>query len=169
MLPAAAKQTPETKSAPGRILLLALGHDFLGDEDVGLIAAGLLKGEFRNRVDIIVGPGALALLGLLECYDRVLLLDAVFTREVPPGTVREFCPADFHREAAPSGHSFVLPEVLRLAERMGLEFPRELRILALEVENPWEARPGLGPVTLKALPGYVDRARQVLKHWQEYR
>ncbi|MCK9375721.1 MAG: hypothetical protein M0P73_06180 [Syntrophobacterales bacterium] len=123
MLPAAAKQTPETKSAPGRILLLALGHDFLGDEDVGLIAAGLLKGEFRNRVDIIVGPGALALLGLLECYDRVLLLDAVFTREVPPGTVREFCPADFHREAAPSGHSFVLPEVLRLAERMGLNFP----------------------------------------------
>ncbi|MFA5110729.1 MAG: hydrogenase maturation protease [Desulfobaccales bacterium] len=167
MLPAAAKHTPEVKSAPGRILLLVLGHDFLGDEDAGRIAAGLLKDEFRNGVDIIAGPGALALLGLLECYDRVLLLDAVYTREVPPGTVLEFCRADFHPDAAPADHYLGLPEVLRLAERMGLEFPRELRILALEVENPWEARQGLGPVTRQALPGFVDRARQVLKHWRK--
>ncbi len=167
MLSAHSKPTPQPQAAPDRVLLLALGSDFLGDEGAGLIAAGLLKDEFRNGVDIVEGPGALALLGLLECYDRVLLLDTVFTRGVPPGTVLEFCGADFQKLAAFSGDYLGLAEVLRLAQRMGLEFPQELRILALEVEDPWEASQGPGPATRKALPGYVDRARQVLHHWQD--
>lgn len=58
-----------------------------------------------------------------------------------------------------------LPEVLRQAESLGLEFPRELRILALEVGNPFEVHGRMSPSTRGALPGYVDRARQVLKGW----
>ncbi len=149
-----------------RCLLLALGNDILKDDGVGIVAAGLLRSEFKEAVDIVDAPGTgLALLELLAGYDRALLLDAIFTGNAPPGTVLEFCREDFRKAAAPAALYVGLPEVLRQAESLGLEFPRELRILALEVENPFESHGGMSPATQEALPGYVDRARQVLKGW----
>ena len=151
---------------PKRCLLLSLGNDILKDNGVGLAAAGLLRSEFKGTVDIVEAPGTgLAFLELLAGYDRALLLDAIFTGYAPPGTVLEFCREDFQKAAAPLALYVGLPEVLRQAENLGLEFPRELRILALEVENPFELHAGMSPSTRGALPGYVDRAHQVLKDW----
>jgi hydrogenase maturation protease len=145
---------------------MALGNDILGDAGIGFTAARLLREEFQESVDIVEASGAgLVLLELLESYDQVLLLDAIFTGSTPPGTVLEFCRDDFQKAGVPAAHYLGLPEVLRQAENLGLEFPRELRILALEVENPFEFHEGIGPATQKALPGYVDRARQVLRDW----
>lgn len=69
------------------------------------------------------------------------------------------------RSTAPAALYVGLPEVLRQAESLGLKFPRELRILALEVGHPFESHGEMSPATREALPGYVDRARQVLKNW----
>jgi hydrogenase maturation protease len=149
-----------------RCLLLALGNDILGNDGVGFTAARLLREEFQETVDIVEGSGAgLVLLELLDSYDRVLLLEAIFSGSAPPGTVLEFCRDDFQKAAAPAAHYVGLLELLRQAGSLGLKFPRDLRILALEVENPFEFHEGIGPATQEALPGYVDRARQVLQGW----
>jgi hydrogenase maturation protease len=151
---------------PPRCLLLAIGNDILGNDGAGFTAARLLREEFQESVDIVEATGAgLVLLELLESYDQVLLLDEIFTGSAPPGTVLEFSRDDFQKAAAPSAQSVGLLEVLRQAENLGLKFPRELRILALEVENPFEFRKGIGPAPPKALAGYMDRARQVLQGW----
>lgn len=51
---------------PKRCLLLALGNDILKDDGVGRAAAGLLRSEFKEAVDIVEAPGTgLALLELL--------------------------------------------------------------------------------------------------------
>ena len=151
---------------PKRCLLLALGNDILKDDGVGLAAAGLLRSEFKGAVDFLEASGTgLALLELLAGYDQALLLDAIFTGNAPPGTILEFSREDFQKTAAPSALYVGLPEVLRQAESLGLEFPRELRILALEVENPFESHAEMSPSTRGALPGYVDRARRVLQGW----
>jgi hydrogenase maturation protease len=149
-----------------RCLLLALGNDILGNDGAGFTAARLLREEFQETVDIVEAFGAgLVLLELLESYDRVLLLEAIFTGSTKPGTVLEVCQDDFKKAATPAAHYMGLLEVLRQADSLGLKFPRDLRILALEVENPFEFHEGIGPATQKALPGYVDRARQVLHGW----
>ncbi len=151
---------------PKRCLLLALGNDILKDDGIGMIAAGLLRSEFKEAVDIVEAPETgFALLELLAGYDQALLLNAIFTGSAPPGTVLEFCREDFQKAAAPAALYVGLPEILRQAESLGLEFPRELRILALEVQNPFESHGGISPAAREALPGYVDRARQVLKSW----
>jgi hydrogenase maturation protease len=156
----------EMNRIPQRCLLLALGNDILKDEGVGLAAARLLRAEFQEEVDILEVPGAgLALLELLEGYDQALVLDAVFTGYAPPGTILEFSREDFQQAAAPAAHYVGLPEILRQAECLGLAFPRELRVLALELENPFELHAGMSPSTREALPGYVHRARQVLRSW----
>jgi hydrogenase maturation protease len=148
-----------------RGLLLALGNDILKDDGVGIAAARLLRDEFHETVDVVEAGGTgLALLKILEGYDRVLILDAIFTGYAAPGTILEFSRDDFQK-AAPSTHYAGLPEVLRQAGSLGVEFPQELRLLALEVENPYEFHAGMSPLTRSALPGYVNRARQVLQDW----
>ncbi|OGG44659.1 MAG: hypothetical protein A3F84_11455 [Candidatus Handelsmanbacteria bacterium RIFCSPLOWO2_12_FULL_64_10] len=154
---------PERKN-----LLLALGNDLLGDDGVGLLAARLLREAFQDEVEVVEsGEAGLALVEMLEGYERVLLLDAVVTGRCPPGAVLEFSPRDFQEVVAPSPHYAGLPEVLDLAGRLGIPFPKEIRILALEVENPYAFQEGLSPPVQKALPAFVERAGQVLKGWKE--
>ncbi len=155
-------------NAPERkCLLLALGNDLLGDDGAGLLAARLLREEFQDEVEVVEsGEAGLALVEMMAGYERALLLDAVVTGRCPPGTVLEFSPQDFRRVVAPSPHYAGLPEALDLAGRLGIPFPKEVRILALEVENPWAFREGLSPPVQKALPAFVERAGQTLRGWK---
>lgn len=158
--------SPSPAERPPRTLLLALGNDILGDDGVGPAAARALTARFREGVDIRESAEAgLALLDSLVGYDRALLLDAVQTGRQPPGTVIEFGPDDFRRVIAPSPHYAGLPEVIELAGRLGVEFPRELRILALEVEDPFTIREGFTPAVAAALPAFIEKAAAVLAEW----
>lgn len=105
----------------------------------------------------------LALLDLLEGYDRAVLLDAMFTGRHPPGTILEFGPSDLKMSPAPSNHFAGLPEMFRLADRLGMHFPKEVRIVAMEVDNPVVFRQALTPEARKALPAFAERARQLLE------
>jgi len=104
---------------------------------------------------------------LMTGYRRALLLDSVMSGGCAPGTVLEFAPSDFGRVIAPSPHYAGLPEILALARQLELPFPGEIRILALEVEEPRIFREGLSPAVAQALPAFVDRARQVLEGWRD--
>jgi hydrogenase maturation protease len=153
-------------NAPRENLLLALGNDLLGDDGVGLAAARLLRPEFAGAVEVVeTSEAGLALVELMEGYQRALLLDSIATGRCPPGTVLEFSPGDFRRVLAPSPHYAGLPEVLALAGDLGIPFPREIRILAVEVAEPPTFRESLSPPVAEALPELVERARQVLEGW----
>ena len=121
-----------------RTVLLALGNDLLGDDAVGFEAARLLKGESLPGVDVVESPHA-------------------------PGSILEFGPADFKKLAAPSPHFAGLPEILAMAERLKLHMPKDLRVLAMEVDNPTFFSQTLTPAVRDALPAFVAKARAFLK------
>lgn len=150
--------------------MLALGNDILGDDAVGLAAARALRAELAGvqpPVEVIEAPGAgFTLLELLEGYDRALLLDAAVTGRCPPGTVLELPAEQLGDTVAPSPHAAALAEVLDLARRLQAPFPAELRILALEVEDPYVFREGLSAPAAAALPAFIARARQILQQWR---
>jgi hydrogenase maturation protease len=149
------------------ILVLGLGNDILGDDGVGLVAARRLKEEVQEDVEVVESSEAgLALMELLEGYERALLLDAVLTGAHPPGTVLEFSATDFQTVIGPSPHYAGLPEVLAMAKQLDIPFPQELCILAMEVENPYQVREGLSPSVEKSLAHFVERAREVLQCWR---
>ncbi|MGB2820745.1 MAG: hydrogenase maturation protease [Phycisphaerae bacterium] len=148
------------------ILLLALGNDILGDDGAGLAAARALREEFADEVDVVEsGEAGLALLDMMAGYKCVLLLDTITTGEHSPGTVLELSREDFDKAVGPSPHYAGLPEVLELARRMDIDFPGEISILALEIEQPLDFRETLTPPIEKALPAYVERSRQILREW----
>jgi hydrogenase maturation protease len=159
-----------SESTPRRSanLVLALGNDLLGDDGVGLLAARALAADWAEDAEIVEsGESGLALLELLEGYRRTLLLDAIQTCQAPPGTVLELRPEDFDCTEAPSPHYAGLPDVIAMARRLGIDFPAEIRILALEVENPCDFRQTLTPAVERAMPRYIEQARRVLTQWRE--
>ena len=148
------------------ILLLALGNDILGDDGAGLHAARLLREEFADRIIIEETAAAgLVLMEIMEGFRRVLLLDAIKTGKMPPGTVQELRLDDFTAVRSPSAHWIGLPEVFETGRRLGLTMADDLRILALEVEDPYRIGTALGPVAERSLPLFVSRARDVLLEW----
>ncbi|AXA34793.1 MAG: hydrogenase maturation protease [Candidatus Hydrogenedentota bacterium] len=155
---------PAPEARAKRVVVLALGNDILCDDGVGLFAARALRERYGDRAEIIeTGEAGLALLELLEGYDAALILDATVTGKHPVGTVLEFAPEDFAVVRAPSPHYAGLPEVLDLARRMHLDFPRQIVILALEVEDPFTVREGLTPATAAAFPRFVAEAERRLQ------
>lgn len=156
----------EREARPPSILVLGLGNDILGDDAIGILAARELRPGLPEAVEVAESAEAgLALLERFEGRERVLLLDSIMTRQCEAGTILELGPEDFGKVAAPSPHYAGLPEVLALAGRLEIPFPSEIRILAMEVEDPFEIREGLTPKVAAALPGLVARAREVLAGW----
>ncbi len=144
-------------------VVLALGNDILGDDAVGFHAARSLRSEPWEGVDVVeTGEAGLALLDHLEGYDRALILDAIATGKCRPGTVLSWQRKDFKDIVSPSPHFSGLPELINLAERVGMHFPKDIRVLAMEVDDPTVFRESLTPEAQKALPELVERARKVL-------
>lgn len=149
-----------------RILVLALGNDLMGDDAVGLLAARRLAAEVGDVADVEeTGEAGLALIELMSGYDRVLLLDAVVTGQAAPGEVVEVEVGALRAVEAPSPHYAGLPEVFRLAGRLALPMPAELRILPMEVREPREVREGLTAPVEAGLPRLVAAARGIVRAW----
>jgi hydrogenase maturation protease len=148
------------------ILVLGIGNDILGDDAVGIIAARALKEKYGRVVDIEEAPtGGFALMEYLEGYDRAVLLDAVVTGKHSPGSVIEFTKEDFKNCIGTSPHYVGLPEVFRLADGIGLHFPEELCVFAMEVENPYDFGYFLSPSTEHALPEFIRAVEAKLDQW----
>ncbi|MDP6545840.1 MAG: hydrogenase maturation protease [Phycisphaerae bacterium] len=150
------------------ILILALGNDIIGDDGVALAAARALRETFAGDLNVDVVESAesgLALIDLLSPYDRVLLLDSIEAGDLPAGTVQEFSRDDFHRVLGPSPHYAGLPEVIALADKLGIDFPSELRVLAIKIDFQEEFHQGLSDDILQALPDYINQAEQILRNW----
>ena len=159
----AVRSSPVMTARHPDILLLGLGNDILGDDAVGIVAARLLKKEFRDEIDIVeAAAGGLELMELLAGYKKVLILDAIITNEHPPGTILELSKEEFKSSVAIAPHYVSLPEAFQLAEELGITFPVTTHILAMEIRDPFELREGLSPAVENALPLFLERAKKIL-------
>jgi hydrogenase maturation protease len=148
------------------ILVLALGNDLLGDDGVAWAAADRLEVQFSNRARVLkTAECGLALLELMLGHRSVLILDAVSTGRHPPGHVFEIEPESLGRIAAPSPHYAGIPEVVGLAEQLGLPIPDRISIVVMEVLDRGVVEEGLSEPVQKALPALVHKAAGVVSEW----
>ncbi len=146
-----------------RILVLGLGNDLLADDAVGHLAVRELEPRLAGRADAVATPlHGLALLDLLAGYEAAVVLDAACTGVHPVGEVREVDPTSLARIESPSPHFAGFPEMLDLAGRLGLVFPRRLRILVVEVLDPHTIGGPVTPAVRDALPELCARAERAV-------
>jgi hydrogenase maturation protease len=145
------------------IKVLGLGNDLLADDGIGHLAVAALGPRLAGRADVeATALHGLALLDLLTGYDAAVVLDAACTGARPVGTVYEIDPATLARIESPSPHFAGFPEMLDLAARLGLRFPRKVRIIAVEVLDPWTVGGAMTPAVREALPELCDRAARAV-------
>jgi hydrogenase maturation protease len=149
-----------------KTLVLGLGNEILADDGVGVFAARALKDEFLGQAEIVESSlSGLALLDLFIGFNRAIIIDAIKTDRFEPGSLYELAPEELGKVISPSPHYSGLPEILALAKQLDLEFPTEIKIFALEVEDPYTVG---GKMTVSAEEGLkkmIVKVRAQLHLW----
>ena len=149
--------SPDSSEEVNRVLILGLGNLLLGDEGVGVRVAEELKGlELPNGVAVVEGgTGGLGLIGLMEEYQKVIIVDAADMGH-PPGRVVRFTPLEAQLktvEAPLSLHQIGLGEALTLAEALEVA-PAEWIIIGVQPSQV-EMGAGLSPEVERAIPKII--------------
>jgi hydrogenase maturation protease len=150
-----------------RTLVLGLGNELAGDDAVGLLIARALLVELDGVADVVESSASgLALIEILAGYDRAVIVDSIVTGRNPPGTITEMGLADVGRVVAPSAHQAGLPELAAVAERLGLGFPSQTVVLALEVVDPYTLGAPLSEPVAGAVGELERRVRDQIERWE---
>ena len=120
-------------------LILFLGNSILADDGIGLVIGEMLKEELEvegNDVEVLEKTG-FSLLDYLEGRRRVVIVDSVKTSNHEIGDIVTLRPSDYQSHAPFTSHYVGIPESIELMKLMGLEPPKDLSILGIEVEDPY--------------------------------
>ena len=157
---------PETPASPAsRLLLLGRGNDILTDDAVGLHVVQALRHELGAHPGIDIYETTemgLALLDFITGYRTVVIVDSIQTGKVAPGCLHELDAAGLNQLTGRTPHFVGVGETLALGRHLGLAMPEQVRIFAIEVEDPFTLGTVLTPALQAALPGIVQRLSAVL-------
>ncbi|MBI4558567.1 MAG: hydrogenase maturation protease [Candidatus Hydrogenedentes bacterium] len=141
-----------------KTLVLGLGNELLADDAVGILAARSLRRTRPTGVDVVeTSVSGLALLDFFLGYERAIVIDAIQSGKHPPGTILEFGPSELRHVVAPSPHYTGLPELVTVADQLALDFPRQIRIFAVEVADSSTLGGELSAPVRAALPELIRR------------
>ncbi len=122
-----------------RILVLGIGNPLLRDDGVGPhVIKQMGKIEIPDNVDLNeASVGGLDLLDYIVDYQKVIIVDAIKTREGVPGEVYRLKPEDLPKSPnIKSTHVVDLQTVLETGRILTPEkIPEEITIYAVEIED----------------------------------
>lgn len=148
---------PASSSTP---LILGLGNPILCDDRVGLEVACALHDRLPDGAAVLreAHVGGLELLHVVEGWSRLLIIDAVEPGRQPPGEVLEIPLRDLERRYTPiTPHNAGFVHCLGLGRACGLTMPREVRVFAIGVSDPFTFCDRCTPQIQQAIPGIVEQ------------
>lgn len=123
-------------SDAGKILILGLGNDVLGDEGLGIKIVDDFKdkGLFPDVKYEIACTGGLNLLDYINGFDTVLIIDTTCGNDCRPGTIHYYKPRTFRETLhLSSEHDASFLTVLETGKKLGFKIPDQIDILAIEI------------------------------------
>ncbi|MCU0783927.1 MAG: hydrogenase maturation protease [Verrucomicrobia bacterium] len=155
----------------GEILVLGLGNDILTDDAIGLNVVRQLRESLadNDRIDVCeTMEMGLALLDFIVGYRAVVIVDSIQTGQSPAGTIHEVDAAGLKQLTVRTPHFLGVGETLALGRQLGLAMPQEVRILAVEVEDPFTLGTEMTPALQRAIPAVLMRTRQMLRELSDH-
>ncbi|MEW6274761.1 MAG: hydrogenase maturation protease [Bacillota bacterium] len=143
-----------------RTIVIGIGNPVLRDDSVGIKVArqfeGLVDTEILMATDFKV-------LDKILGYERAIIVDGVRLGN-EPGTVLEFNADDLFFTATFSGtHNLSLPTTIKMGyELFGAEMPKEIKIIAIEIEDAATFGRECTPAVEAAIPRAVELVKQSL-------
>ncbi len=143
-------------------LILGLGNTILTDDRVGIEVGKRLFGDCGGEgVDFLeASAGGLALLDAVCGYEKVIVIDAIRTgAEV--GTLHTFkADDDIGSMRLSSVHGIDFFTALETGRTLGMKVPEDIRIFAVEINDPFTFSEQMTPDVERAVPGIV---KEILK------
>ena len=118
------------------ILVHGVGNEILTDDGIGPKLVKRLKGNLSfQEIDFETAfLGGLEVLEYIQGYHQVIFIDAIRTKDGIPGTVYQLSPEDFDNTLHLSSiHDVSFLTAVSLGEKLGLEMPRRIDIIAIEI------------------------------------
>ena len=159
-----------------RTRVIGLGSTILTDDGIGIcvareVAARLAArpaspagGDCADVIDVVESETAgFDLIGMLDGWDRVVVVDAVTLKDLPAGEIVRMDPATLRPSLRLSSvHEIDLPTALELGRRLGRPMPAEVVILGVQAEDPYTLGEELTPPVAAALPLAVEAGGEEL-------
>ncbi len=154
------------KIMSNKTLILGLGNSILSDDRIGLDVAHLvhkvLKSEDCDLVESeLVGTNILD----FACgYKTLIVIDSIKTRNGKDGDVYQLSLDDMPKQKqSNSPHNVGLYWTIKMGEKLGMEVPEEIRIYAIEVNDPFSFGEELTDTMRKLLPNIVENILEIEK------
>ena len=150
-----------------KTLVVGLGNPILTDDGVGIYVVRELAAQGQpDGVDVAeASVGGLRLLDVLRGYERVILVDAIQTRDGSPGDIYRLHPDELRVSMhAGSTHDLTLPGALAFGRGLGMTLPTDdnLAIVAIEVEDVLTFCEECTPTVSETIPRAVEAVRAEL-------
>ena len=145
---------------PPGLLILGLGNDILTDDAIGLRVVRALRPELADLPAIDLQETTemgLALLDYLTGCSAAFIVDSIQTGHAGPGFIHELDAYSLRRLTGGSPHFLGVGETLALGGRLGLPMPGEVKIFAIETQDPFTLGTRMTPPLEAALPDIVGR------------
>ncbi len=143
-----------------RTLILGVGNPILSDDGVGIHIARSLKARDLPGVEVEELPASgLELLDVVRGYDRVVIVDAIQTKDGVPGDFYLLEERDFERSVhGSSPHGINIATALALGRKLVPdEMPGEVVYVAVEADNLVDVSEKLSERVAAAVPAIIDR------------
>jgi hydrogenase maturation protease len=148
-----------------KTLVLGWGNPILSDDGVGIKVAQEVK-EKLSYPQITVAETSTAGLSLLDSivgYDKVIIIDAVQTKEGNAGQIYRMGLQDFSStKHFSSPHQINLATALELGKMLNLAMPQEITIFAVEAKEITTFSEKCTPEVEQAIPKLVKMVMEEL-------
>jgi hydrogenase maturation protease len=151
---------------PRRLLILGLGNDILTDDAIGLRVVHALRPELADLPAIALEETTemgLALLDYLTGYSAAFIVDSIQTGRAQHGFIHELDACSLRQLTGGTPHFLGVGETLALGDQLGLPMPDEVKIFAIETQDPFTLGTRMTPALEAALPEIVERIAQAAR------
>ena len=148
-----------------KTLVLGLGNPILSDDGVGIRVAQEVGKELEDPQITIAetSEAGLSLLDSIVGYDKVIIIDAIQTREGNAGQVYRMGIEDFSfSKRFSSPHQINLVTALELGKMLDLTMPQKITIFAVEAKDITNFSEKCTPDVDRAIPVVVKMVLEEL-------
>jgi hydrogenase maturation protease len=148
-----------------KTLVLGLGNPILSDDGAGIRVAQEVGEKLKDpQVTVAETSGAgLSLLDSIAGYDKVIIIDAIQTREGNIGQIYRIGPEDFSfTKHFSSPHQINLATALELGKMLDLAMPPTITIFAVEAKDITSFSEKCTPEVEQAIPEVVKMVLEEL-------
>ena len=148
-----------------KTLVLGLGNPILSDDGVGIRVAHEVGNQLNNPHVTVAETSAagLSLLDSIVGYDKVIIIDAVQTREGHAGQIYRMGLQDFSSaKHFSSPHQINLVTALELGKMLDLAMPQKITIFAVEAKDITNFSEKCTPEVERAIPEAVKMVMEDL-------